>query len=160
MATTRGPRGSSAAIFCSGRDDLPDRPGWGTRGSGGPVGGPRTLPRGFRGPVWTGFGRMFAGVKIQKWSGNCFISVQKRPKSTGLENKTWRIRFSGSRGPGGAQKGPKWLIWGSRKIAFLAPFWRPHNYEYWETLGSPSAAAPPGNGARLRPPGVSPPPDS
>ena len=70
-------------------------------------------------------GECLGRVKTEKWSGNGFISVQNGPKSTGLENKTWRIRFSGSRGLGGPKK------------AENDRFWVPGKSHFWPLFGDP-----------------------
>ena len=101
------PRGSSAANFCSGRDDLPDRPGWGPRGSGGPGGRLWRLLGGSWGLVWTCFGRMFVGGENQKMVRKCFRTHQQIPKKFGAVEKDMADQIFGVPKPGGAQNGRK-----------------------------------------------------
>ena len=116
----------------------PGRPsGWsqvGFQGARGSRGVPGNLLGGSWGLVWVGFGRMFAEGENRNMVRKLFISNQSGPKHYQIEEQDMAVQIFGVPGPGGAQKGRKLPFWGSRKIAFLAHFCRPHNYEYWEPL--------------------------
>ena len=92
---------------------------------GGP-GVPRASRDAFQGAPGALFGWVLGEclrrVKTEKWSGNGFISVQKCPKSTGLENKVRRIKIFGVPGPGGPQKGPKMTDLGFQENRIFDPF--------------------------------------
>ena len=93
----------------------------GSRGRGSTEGVPGSLPGGSRGLVWVGFGRMFAEGQNRKMVRKWLHIGPKMPKIYRIVEQDTADPIFGVPGPGGAEKGRKWPIWGSREIQCFGP---------------------------------------